>query len=118
MDTAPLAASYMRVLFRMYGTFNAVFGLMAIAITVTGFRRGERWAWWALLVGNTVALVAAMTHDKIVNGIGPFELMEYLGLALVWVALAVTVPFRAAGPPVPATGSHVSLRERRRMREP
>jgi len=53
VSTAPMAAKYMVVLFRMYGVFNVVFGLMAIAITVTAFRHGEHWAWWALLVGNT-----------------------------------------------------------------
>jgi hypothetical protein len=103
-STAPMAAKYMVVLFRMYGVFNVVFGLMAIAITVTAFRRGEHWAWWALLVGNTVALVSAMTYDKLVNAIGPFELTEYLGLALVWGALAVTAPFRAAERPVRSMG--------------
>jgi hypothetical protein len=81
--TSPMTASYIAVLFRMYGVFNAVFGLMAIAITVTAFRRGERWAWWALLLGNTIALVSAMTYDRTVNAIGPFELSEYLGLALI-----------------------------------
>lgn len=101
--TSPATTGYIEVLFRMYGIFNAVFGLTAAAIAVTAFRRGERWAWWALLVGNTVALVSAMTYDKIVNAIGPFELTEYLGLALVWGALAVTAPFRSAGRPVPAT---------------
>lgn len=91
--TSPMAAKYMVVLFRMYGVFNVVFGLMAIAITVMAFRRGERWAWWALLVGNTIAFVSAMTYDRIVNAIGPFELSEYLGLALIYGALAVTAPF-------------------------
>ncbi len=79
-------------------------GCWAVAIAVTAFRRGERWAWWALLVGNTIALVSAMTYDWTVNAIGPFELTEYLGLALIWGALAVTAPFRAAGRPVPSTG--------------
>ena len=63
---------------------------MAIAITVTAFRRGDGWAWWALLVGNTIALVSAMTHDRTVNAIGPFELSKYLGLAMIYGALAVT----------------------------
>jgi hypothetical protein len=89
----------MAVLYRMYGMYNVLFGLMTSAIAVTAFRRGERWAWWALLVGNTVALVSAMTYDKMVNAIGPFELTEYLGLAMVWGALAVTAPFLAAGRP-------------------
>jgi hypothetical protein len=31
---------------------------------------------------------SAITYDKLVHAIGPFELMEYLGLALVWGALA------------------------------
>ncbi len=98
--TSPMTAGYIAVLFRMYGVFNVVFGLMAIAITVTAFRRAERWAWWALLVGNTIALVSAMTYDRTVNAIGPFELTEYLGLALVWGALAVTAPFRTAARPI------------------
>ena len=95
---SPMTASYIGVLFRMYGVFNVAFGLMAVAITVTAFRRGDRWAWWALLVGNTIALVAAMTYDRIVNAIGLFELSEYLGLALVYTALAVTIPFLRATP--------------------
>jgi hypothetical protein len=49
-------------------------------------------------------LASAMTYDKTVNAIGPFELTEYLGLAIVWAALAVTAPFGAAGRPVRATG--------------
>jgi hypothetical protein len=91
---SPLIAGYMMVLYRMYGVYNVLFGIMGSAIAVTAFRRGERWAWWTLLVGNTVALVSAMTYDKTVNAIGPFELTEYLGLAMVWGALSVTAPFR------------------------
>ena len=115
VNAFPMAAAYIGVLFRMYGIFNAVFGLTAVAITMTAFRRGDRWAWWTLLVGNTIALVSAMTYDRVVNAIGPFEITEYLGLALVYGALAVTAPARTAGrpradrrrnPPVVA-GSHV-----------
>jgi len=60
---------------------------MASAVAVTAFRRGDRWAWWTLLAGNTIALVSAMTYDWTVNAIGPFELSEYLGLATVYAAL-------------------------------
>ena len=97
-DASPLIAGYMMVLYRMYGIYNVCFGLMGSAIAVTAFRRGEHWAWWALLVGNTIALVSAIAYDTLVNAIGPFELTEYLGLALVWIALTVTAPFRAVRP--------------------
>jgi len=101
---SPLIAGYMTLLYRMYGIYNVLFGVLSSAIAVTAFRRGESWAWWALLIGNTVALASAITYDKTANAIGPFELTEYLGLVLVWAALAVTAPFRSAGRPVRATG--------------
>ena len=101
---SPLIAAYMTVLYRLYGVYCVLFGFMGSVIALTAFRRGEHWAWWALLVGNTVALGAAMTYDKMVNAIGPFEITEYIGLALVWGALAITAPFRAAGRPLPMAG--------------
>jgi hypothetical protein len=102
--TSPMTARYIDVLFRMYGVYNVAFGLMASAIAVTAFRRGDGWAWWALLAGNTITLVSAMRYDWMVNAIGPFELSEYLGLAVIYGALVATAPFLAAGRPVRATG--------------
>jgi hypothetical protein len=102
-SASPVIAGYMTLLFRMYGLYCVLFGFMGSVVAVTAFRRGERWAWWVLLVGNTVALLSAMTYDMTVSAIGPFELTEYLGLALVWGALAVTAPFRAVNRPVGAT---------------
>ena len=96
VKTAPMAARYMDVLYRTYGWYNVAFGVMGSAVVLTAFRRGERWAWWALLLGNTITLVSAIVYDKRVNAIGPFEMTEYLGLALVWAACAVTAPFGAA----------------------
>ena len=96
MKTAPMAAKYMDVLYRTYGWYNVAFGVTAALVTVTAFRRGDRWAWWALFLGNTITLVSAIIYDKRVNAIGPFELTEYLGLALVWGALAITAPVLGA----------------------
>jgi hypothetical protein len=93
VGASPLIAGYMTLLYRMYGIYNVVFGVLGSAIAATAFRRGEPWAWWTLFVGNTVALASAMIYDKTVNAIGPFELTEYLGLVLVWAALAVSGPF-------------------------
>jgi hypothetical protein len=103
LRTSPMTANYMVLLFRTYGFHCAVFGLMGSLIAVTAFRHGERWAWWALLGGNTIALVSAMRYDWVVNAIGPFELTEYLGLALVFGALAVTAPFLGAERPLRRT---------------
>ena len=97
LRTSPMTAKYMIVLYRTYGMHCVAFGLLGSAIAATAFRRGECWAWWMLLVGNTIVLVSAMTYDWVVNAIGPFELTEYLGLAIVWGALALTAPFVLMG---------------------
>jgi hypothetical protein len=92
-SASPMAAGFMTLLFRMYGIYGVAFALMAITISVTAFRRGDTWAWWALLVGNTITFAAAMTYDLTVKAIGPFELTEYLGLGAIYLALVVTAPF-------------------------
>ncbi len=96
ITTSPKAAEFMTLIFRMYGIYGVAFSLMAIAITVTAFRRGDTWAWWALLIGNTLTYVSAMTYDQIARAVGPFELTEYLGLGAIYFALAVTAPFLAS----------------------
>lgn len=93
--SSPKIAEFITILFRMYGAFNVVFGLLTVAITLNAFRRGERWAWWTLLVGNTIAFGSAITFDRVVNAIGIFEMSEYLGIAMIYVALFLTAPFRA-----------------------
>ncbi len=103
---SPMAPAFVTVIFRVYGAYNVVFGLMASAIALTAFRRGDRWAWWTLLVAHTIALGSAMKFDWTMNAIGPFEMTEYLGLALIYAALAITASF-AAGRPVSAEGGTV-----------
>ena len=92
------SAGYMTVLYRLHGTNCVLFGIMGSAIALTAFRRGETWAWWTLLAGNTIALLSAMTYDRSVHAIGPFEVTEYIGLLLVWGAFAISAPFRRSVP--------------------
>lgn len=93
--TFPKIGDFITILFRMYGTFNVVFGLLTVAITINAFRRGESWAWWALLIGNTIAFGSAITFDRVVKAIGIFEMSEYLGIVMIYVALFITAPFLA-----------------------
>jgi hypothetical protein len=94
--TSAETAGYIMLIFRMYGIYIVAFSVLAIAIAANGFRRGEHWTWWALLFGNTIAFVSAMAYDRIVGAIGPFEMSEYLGLAVLYGSLAIT--FRSSRP--------------------
>ena len=101
--TTPAVADFMTVLFRVYGAYNVAFGIMAVFIAFTAFRSGERWAWWALLVGNTITLVSAIIFDRVVNAIGIFEMSEYLGLIIVYIGLVLTFPSVAKNHAVAST---------------
>lgn len=90
---SPLTAEFITIVFRVYGAYIVAFGLLALAIATIPFRRGESWAWWALLAGNTIAYGSAMLYDRAVGAIGPLEMSEYIGLGAIYVALAITAPF-------------------------
>jgi hypothetical protein len=94
-SASPRTTEYATLLFRMFGLYGVAFSLLAITIAATAFRRREAWAWWALLVGNTIAYAGAMAYDQIVHAVGPFELTEYLALGAVYASLVVTAPFLA-----------------------
>lgn len=89
-SASPIMCEFVTVIYRAYGAYNVVFGLMAGAIAITAFRRGDRWAWWAVLIGHTIALGAAIKFDLTMKAIGPFEMTEYLGMAMIYTALIIT----------------------------
>jgi hypothetical protein len=54
-DASPRTAAFIALLFRMYGVYIVAFGLLAIAVTATAFRRSESWAW----------CVTGRQHDRV-----------------------------------------------------
>jgi len=88
-------SNFLLLLFRVFGAYNVAFGLLAIAVAFTAFRRGEVWGWWALLITNTIVYGSAMTYDRLVGFIGTNEMLEYVCLGAAYAGLAVTAPFLA-----------------------
>lgn len=103
VNTSGSTSEFITLVFRVYGAYIVAFSVVAIAVALTAFRRGESWAWWTLLIGNTIAYPSAMVYDLSVGFIGPFEALEYVGLALIYVGLAATAPFGGAKRPVRAS---------------
>jgi hypothetical protein len=103
-DLAAVSAStsnFLLLLFRVFGAYNVAFGFLGIAVAATAFRRGEVWAWWALLIANTLAYGSAMTYDRMVGFIGTNEILEYVCLGAAYAALVVTAPVQARRPAQP-----------------
>ena len=93
-------SNFLLLLFRVFGAYNVAFGFLGIAVAVTAFRRGEVWAWWALLIANTIAYGSAMTYDRMVGFIGTNEILEYVCLGAAYAAFAVTGAVQARRRPV------------------
>ena len=106
--SSPRTAAFIMLVFRMFGAIGVVCCGFAIAIAATAFRRGERWAWWALLLGNTIAFGVPMSYDRVVNAIGPFELTEYLGIAVIYAALALTASVNLRRSPTSSPSASLS----------
>lgn len=97
------AAEFILIEFRLLGGLNVNIGMLLVAIATTAFRRGDRWSWWVLLLGNTLAYGIPMVYDQVVGYIGVFEILEYVALAAVYVALAATWRLVGTGASRPAS---------------
>jgi hypothetical protein len=93
---APETAAYLLLIYRMVGGLNVALGITLIAIIVGPFRRGERWAWFTLLGANVLGFGVPMTYDHITGAIGFFEILEFVAIAAVLVALAISARGRAS----------------------
>lgn len=85
--STPAVASYVLLLYRLVGGLNVALGLVLIAVTLGAYRRGARWAWFTLLAGNAIGFGLPMTYDQITGAIGPFEILEFLAVGIVLLAL-------------------------------
>jgi len=47
-DSSPEASNLVRFMYGNMGLLKMSWSLLVIAITLTGFRRGEKWAWYTL----------------------------------------------------------------------
>jgi hypothetical protein len=77
---------FVQLLVISLGTTQLAIAAFVLIITLYGYRRGEKWAWYTLLVGNII-LFASMLISGILNSMNLN--MSVLGLVLLIIALAV-----------------------------
>ena len=95
---SPETAAYLLWLYRLIGGLNIALGVALAAIAMGPFRRGERWARWTLLLGNALGYGVPMAFDQVTGAIGVFEMLEFVALGAVAVALALSGWANARGP--------------------
>ena len=84
-----------------YGTASA----LALFVTLGPFARGERWAWWALVVATVGLFASVFVADAITSGAPAIDHWAYGSFLVVsTLALGVTIPRRASRPAAVAVG--------------
>ena len=81
--------TFLSMLIQLIGVQVIVIGIMSIAITLTAYRRGERWSWYILLVGNTLAFGSGLVWEAATDVIRPL-VMYAIMLLVAYVGLAIS----------------------------
>lgn len=90
LSVSPKTAEYLMLLWRLLGALNVAFAVVAIAIVLVSFRKGEAWSWYALLIGNTIGYCSPIAFDLTVGVVGVFEDLEIVLIVLTYIALGIS----------------------------
>jgi hypothetical protein len=95
------AADYIKLLTVEKGVFGLVAAVLVIGITLTSYRKGQRWAWFVLWSPVGLAVVVSLLY-----GIGPPALiLVVLSIPGLLLPFRIFFPSRAAAPDA-SDGSH------------
>ncbi len=100
--SSPVASELVRWLYGTLGLLKMTWSFMVLAITLTGYRRGERWAWYTLWL-CPANLLGQGLFDSVL--LGDFNLM------LPWIPITsislvgLLLPIRRFFPRKPPSGN-------------
>jgi len=88
---SPVATDFVRWLYGAMGLLKMSWSFLVLAITLTGYRRGEKWAWYALWLVPILLVSSALFNSSFV---GDFSLMlEWIPITTISV-LGLLLPYR------------------------
>jgi hypothetical protein len=87
---SPGVANLIDVKFRVDGAALTSLAILSLAICLTGFKRGERWAWislwaipfWMIMTATFIAIV-----DKLPDSGTPVPVISGFILSVIWIAM-------------------------------
>ena len=83
----PLAtADFVQMEITLDGIAQLALAALLVAITLTGYRRGQKWSWYGLLAGGMIYWVGFLIHHLIIEA---DPMIPIIGLVLLVIALAV-----------------------------
>jgi len=90
-DSSPEASDLVRFLYGCLGLLKMSWSFLVIAITLTGFRRGEKWAWYTLCL-VPILLVSQGLFDIWYFG-DASEMLQWIPITTISL-LGLLLPYR------------------------
>ena len=98
----PVAIELVRFLFGAIGNLKISWSFLVLAITLTGYRKGERWAWYTLWLCPAI-LVGQGLFDSVF--LGDFnEMLQWIPITSISL-LGLLIPYRKFFPRKPQSGN-------------
>jgi len=89
--SSPEATEFVRFLYGAVGMLKTSWSLLVLAITLTGYRRGEKWAWYTLWLVPAL-LVGQGLFNSVFLG-EPKEMLQWIPITTVTL-LGLLLPYR------------------------
>ncbi len=86
--SSPVATEFVRWLYGAMGLLKMSWSFLVLAITVTGYRRGEKWAWYTLWLVPILLVSSALFNSSFVEDVSqtlqwiPITSISLVGLLL------------------------------------
>ena len=100
--SSPVATDFVRWLYGAMGLLKTSWSLLVLAITLTGYRRGEKWAWYTLWLVPILLVSSALFNVSFVGDVShTLQWIPITSISLVGLLL----PIRKFFPRKPQSGN-------------
>ena len=88
---SPEATDLVRFLYGGMGLLKMSWSFFVLAVTLTGYRKGEKWAWYTLLLVPILLVSSALFNAGFVGDV--FQMLEWIPIMTVTL-LGLLLPYR------------------------
>lgn len=90
LATSPLEATLYIITKKLLGIQLTAIGIFILFVNETSYKKGEKWAWWALLIAGGLSWGSLFAYRFVIGYIDSSGMITFIsGIALLAIGLAI-----------------------------
>jgi hypothetical protein len=89
--SSPAATDFVRWIYGAMGLLKMSWSFLVLAITITGYRRGEKWAWYTLWLVPALLVSSALFNANFTGDVS--KMLEWIPITTISL-LGLLLPYR------------------------